>query len=324
MIEEIAPSLYRVQVPLPNNPLKSVNSYFIKTSDRNLIIDTGLKAPECKETLTSAVAKLKIDLERTDFYITHFHVDHLELVSFLASETAKIYMNSKEAALLSRPLGWEVFHSFYLEYGFPEDEMQKMERNAMTQGYQSGEFRLNFVALKEDNILRIGDYSFRCIETPGHSPGHMCLYEPDKKILVAGDHILFDITPNVTGWPAMRNALNEYLKSLDKIYTLDVDLVLPGHRNIENNHRRRIRELKEHHQARADEILTALGQEQKTAYQIVPKINWDVSYTSWNQFPTPQKFFATGEVIAHLEYLNGEGILRSELNNNQRVFFNPS
>lgn len=321
MIEEIAASLYRVEVSLPSNPLKSINSYFIKARNRNLIIDTGMNLPECKEALLSAVAKLDIDLKQTDFYITHYHVDHLELVPYLATKTSKIYLNEKEATILSHPADWEVPHSFYLGHGFPEDELQRMEHNHMIQFYTSGEYRFDFVGLNENDILQIGDYFFRCVDTPGHSPGHTCLYEPDKKILVSGDHILFDITPNVISWPTMENALDEYLINLDKIYSLDVTLVLPGHRNIGNNHRKRILELKEHHQARADKILIALGQEGKTAYQVAPLVKWDVSYSSWEQFPTPQKFFAVGEVIAHLKYLEREGAIGSRVKNGQIVFF---
>lgn len=321
MIEQIAKSLYRVEVPLPHNPLKSINSYFIKAPDRNLIIDTGMNLPECKEALISAATKLEIDLTQTDFYITHLHGDHLELASYLATKTSKIYLNQTEATFLSHPLGWEIYRSFCLNCGFPENELHKMEQDPMTQGFKSGEFRLDFVGLNENDILTNGEYSFSCVATPGHSPGHMCLYEPDKKILISGDHILFDVTPNITSWPFMENALSEYLKNLDKVYPLDVTLVLPGHRSIQNNHQKRILELKEHHRARASEILTALGEEVKTAWQIAPTVTWDVSYKSWEQFPTPQKFFAMGEVMAHLRYLEGEGTIHSGLKHGQIVFY---
>jgi glyoxylase-like metal-dependent hydrolase (beta-lactamase superfamily II) len=79
MIEEIAKSLYKIEVPLPNNPLKSINSYIIKDQSRNLIIDTGLNLPECKDVLLSAIERLHLDLNKTDFFITHLHADHLEL-----------------------------------------------------------------------------------------------------------------------------------------------------------------------------------------------------------------------------------------------------
>ena len=58
MIEEFQPGLFRVQVPLPNSPLKFLNSYVIRSSDRNLIIDTGLNRKECLEVMQSGLQQL--------------------------------------------------------------------------------------------------------------------------------------------------------------------------------------------------------------------------------------------------------------------------
>jgi glyoxylase-like metal-dependent hydrolase (beta-lactamase superfamily II) len=311
MIEEVAQSLYRVELPLPHNPLQSINSYFLKSPERNLIIDSGMNVPECRETLLQSIRKIDLDLNKTDFFITHFHVDHLELSTFIAPETSTLYLNPVESILINNPNGWQVFHGFYLSYGFPENELRKMEDNHLTKGYQSGQYRTNFTQITEATVLKYGNYTFQCINTPGHSPGHVCLYEPAQKILVSGDHILFDITPNITGWPHTENVLQEYLANLDKVYPLDVKLVLPGHRNIMNNHRNRISVLQKHHRERANEILDTLDSQSRNAYEIAPLVSWDVTYKSWEQFPVPQKFFAVGEVIAHLKYLEGEGTIKS-------------
>jgi len=179
---------------------------------------------------------------------------------------------------------------------------------------------LDFYILKEGDKIEIGDYCFRCVETHGHSPGHMSLYEANKKVLVAGDHILFDITPNITVWHIMKNSLKQYLASLDKVYDLDVSIVLPGHRSIMSNHRKRIEELKEHHRSRANEALAALEGGGKTAFQIAPYMTWDTEYKSWESFPIQQKWFAFGETLAHLIYLEQEGILRKEKKEDKILF----
>ena len=67
--------------------------------------------------------------------------------------------------------------------------------------------KIDFTIVKDGDMIDIGDFHFRCVATPGHSPGHTSLYEANKKILVAGDHILFDITPNITYWVEMEDAL---------------------------------------------------------------------------------------------------------------------
>jgi glyoxylase-like metal-dependent hydrolase (beta-lactamase superfamily II) len=322
MIEEVAKSIYRIEIPLPNNPLKSINSYIIKNKSRNLIVDSGMNLRECREAFSQALTKLGIDLEKSDFFITHFHVDHLELATFLATGNTNLYLNQIESNILNSPVKWEAYLTFYIKHGLPEGELQQMEGSNLTHGYLSGRFARDYKPVNNNDVLQIGEYAFQCIITPGHTPGHTCLYEAEKKILLSGDHILFDITPNITSWLFMENPLKEYLAYLDKIYPLEVKLVLPGHRNIDNNHRKRIIELKEHHKIRANEIRIALGSQWKSAYEIAPKVTWDVSFSAWDQFPASQKFFAMGEVVAHLRYLEEEGLIISKTVNGRFLFSN--
>jgi glyoxylase-like metal-dependent hydrolase (beta-lactamase superfamily II) len=320
MIEEVAPSIYKVEVPIPDNPLQSINSYFIKSHDRNLIIDTGMNLAESKLALSAAISTLQIDLNRTDFFVTHLHADHLALALHLASRNSRLYLNRTEFNLISSPNGWEMYHAFYLKYGFPDDSLQQSEQHHPAKNIKP-ELMQHFTPVDGDEIMPIGNYAFRCISTPGHSPGHICLYEPSEKILVSGDHILFDITPNINSWPIMENALKEYLINLDKVFPLDVALVLPGHRSIQTNHRKRIQELKDHHRARANEVLAILSDGEKSAYQVAPLMSWDVSYESWERFPIMQKWFAVGEALAHLKFLEGEGAILSREENGTILFY---
>jgi len=324
MAEEILPDLYRIEVPLPHSPLKSVNSYLIKAQGRFLLIDTGMNREECMREMLSSLEEMDVDLRRTDFFITHVHADHLGLVARLATGSSKVYFNQKEASLVNaagseRKNRWQKIYAVYLANGLPEDIIKKSAERHPGHRY-SLKSNLSFCTLREGDTIQIGDYSFRCIETPGHSVGHMCLYEANRKILVSGDHILFDITPHLEFWPEMDNPLKEYLASLDKVYALDVNLVLPGHRSIWNDHRKRSRELKEHHQARADEVLSALVEGQKTAFQIAPYVTWDIDCASWELFPPLQKWFAVGETIVHLRYLEAEGRIRREIKENRILF----
>ena len=67
--------------------------------------------------------------------------------------------------------------------------------------------------------------------TPGHIQGHICLYDEAKRILISGDHILYDIAPHIESWSYLVNSLEDYLASLEKVYDLPVEVVLPGHRS---------------------------------------------------------------------------------------------
>ena len=308
MCEEILPNLFRLKIPLPDSPLKYLNSYVIKGPDRNLIIDTGLNRRECLEAMQAGLSTLGIDLKASDIFITHLHADHFGLVAKLATDTSHVYFSRPEKELIE---SWEGFGPMIVyagQNGFPEDELQ-----AALDKHPGAKFGSEWIPemklLEDGDEIRIGDYKFRCVVTPGHTLGHICLYEPDKKILVAGDHILIDITPNIQCWSDTQNPLKHYLASLEKVYSLKVDLTLPGHRRLIENHQTRIEELKRHHADRLTEVLSILMAGAMNAFQVASQMTWDIDSESWDQFPVAQKWFATGEAISHLRYLEEEGQL---------------
>jgi glyoxylase-like metal-dependent hydrolase (beta-lactamase superfamily II) len=313
VIEQILPNLYKIEVPLPESPLKATNAYLIKGPDRDLIVDTGMNREKCAAPFLSALGELRVDLDRTDFFITHLHADHLGLVARLPREKSKVFFGEVESAIVTSiarqgPVRVNALRRFYLANGFPEEELRRAEQRHP--GFRYGPGRnIDFSPMKEGDILQVGDYSLRGVSTPGHSPGHMCLYDAEKKILFAGDHLLCDITPNITRWPELENSLGAYLESLQKTYLLDVELVLPGHRSLFTDHRGRIKRLQEHHQGRLAESLSALEDRPGTAWDVAPHITWDIRFKSWKLFPPVQKWFAVGEVIAHLNYLEAQGTL---------------
>jgi len=94
MIEELLPDLFRIEIPLPNSPLKHLNSYVIRASERNLVIDTGLNRKECLDAMETGLREIKVDLGKTDFFITHLHADHFGLVGKLVTDTSKDFQSS--------------------------------------------------------------------------------------------------------------------------------------------------------------------------------------------------------------------------------------
>jgi glyoxylase-like metal-dependent hydrolase (beta-lactamase superfamily II) len=319
MIEEILPNLYRIEIPLPRNPLRALNSYAIKSPERSLIIDTGWNEEACMNAMQAGLKKLAIDIEKSDFFITHLHADHMGLLSRLTTERSTIYFNQPDADRFNSGPIWDEFLDYARLNGFPEDELQAVFRSHPGFKFKS-EGKLPFSILKEDDTVAVGEYRFRCIATPGHTRGHMCLYEPEKKVLVSGDHILRDITPTIQLWSDEWNSLEEYLASLGKVYKYDVELVLPGHRSIFRNCWERIEELKNHHQERLREIISILESGPQNAFQVASQMSWDITYDSWDLFPVSQKWFAIGEAISHLRYLEAKGTVERRSEAGKRVF----
>jgi glyoxylase-like metal-dependent hydrolase (beta-lactamase superfamily II) len=308
MVEEVLPGIFRVKVPLPNNPLKYTNSYFLLSGGKCLVVDTGFNVDESYDSLATAMQKLKgLGVSEFEFFSTHLHADHMGLIGRFSSS---IWMSSVEAewikAMSREPRSyWVKVVEFYVKNGLPMEVARLMLKLHPGVRYVY-RWDLDFRKLDDGDTITVGGFSLQCILTPGHTPGHMCLYDADKKVLFSGDHVLFDITPNISWMPGFKDPLNEYVKSLEKLLSLDVELVMPGHRGLGNDLRKRVRELKDHHERRLQEALTALDRP-KTAWEVAPSISWDIEVKDLNKLPVTQKWFIIGETIAHLEHLLNKG-----------------
>lgn len=319
MCKEILPNLFRIKIPLPESPLKYLNSYVIRDSDKSLIIDTGLNRKECLEAMMTGLRKIGVDLEKSDIFITHLHADHFGLVTKLATDTSNIYFSRPEKELMESWEGFEAMIRYAGNNGFPENELRSALDKHPGAKYGS-DWIPEMKVLDDGDEIHTGDYRFTCVATPGHTMGHICLYEPSKKILVSGDHILIDITPNIQCWSDTQNPLKHYLASLDKVTHLQVDLTLPGHRRLIENHNIRIAELKQHHSRRLNEVLTILAGVPMNAFQVASRMTWDIKAESWDQFPVAQRWFATGEAISHLRYLEQDGKLARHQSNEIQLY----
>jgi glyoxylase-like metal-dependent hydrolase (beta-lactamase superfamily II) len=322
MIEEIMNNFYRIEIPLPLPELQSVNCYIIKGPERNLMIDTGMDDHVCKQAMVTALKELEVDLKQTDFFITHCHIDHFGLVASLIRNGSTVYINRLEADIVHKVRSGAIVSDWtmFLETsGFPENKIENIFSPEGAKPYRT-ENPLPFLYLEDEDSLSFGDYHFACVETPGHTNGHMCLYEPQSKVFVAGDHLLNDITPGIHGF-TNENPLKSYLSSLDKIAALDICLVLPGHRGLFKNCTDRIEELKAHHKERAREVVSILRESPKDAFNVASQMTWDVDCDSWQVFPVQQKFFATGEAFAHLRFLEEEGTITREIIDNRIIYF---
>jgi len=322
LIEQIVPGIFRLEVPIPNSPLKATNAYFIR-GDRNLIVDVGINTEKSLAFLRAALDELAVDLSKTDFFITHLHIDHWGLIPELKTDTSVLYATLPDAVsvngFLTADDPFEKMYNAACHNGFSHEEAVMAIGRHPAKSAKSKE-PLDFTIIAEGAILTVGNYHFTCIETPGHTKGHVCLYEPNKKILLSGDHILGDISPNITYWRE-GNPLDDFLVSLKKIAVLPVDIVLPGHRRVFKDCEGRICELLEHHRQRADEAFAILGDGPKNGYQVAARMSWDMVYKSWADVAASQKFFATGEALSHLRYLECKGLIHSATKDDNIIYW---
>ena len=312
MAQQMAEGLWRLEVPLVGNPLKTLNSYLF-TGERNLLVDTGFRQQPCREALERQLAELQVDLGRTDLFLTHLHSDHTGLAPELVRPGCRVYIGSVDGRRLvdsSRGTSWQSMYREYVKNGFSREDMETL--------WDSNPAKVSaplpwdgYTFVEDGAVLHYGDYSLSCLLTPGHTPGHMCLYDPDRRIFLSGDHVLFHITPNICRWSGVADSLGDYLQSLDRVRDLPVELLLPAHRQETGALRGRVEELRAHHVRRLEEALRVVRQMPGlTAWQIAGHMAWSIRCRSWEDFPLTQKFFAVGEALAHLDYLEVRGQIR--------------
>jgi len=285
------------------------------SDDRNLIIDTGFNMPECLDAMRSGINELGLDMAKTDIISTHLHHDHNGSVPQIISETSKVYMGRIDREIFIELMTdadthWSNAEAKYEREGYPTAELARTRLENPARKYKPSRL-FDIVPLNDGDTISCGDLHWEVIITPGHTPGHMCLYEQNHKILIAGDHVLFDITPNITCWEELDDSLGSYFESLKKISALDVDIALTGHRSNDGLFKERIQELLEHHAKRLEDIIAIVQKNPNiSGYDIAAKMIWSIRATSWEDFPPGQRWFAVGEAIAHIEHLVLLGKLR--------------
>lgn len=321
-MKEIYKNIYTFPTVLPKSPLKAINIYIIKGKDRALMLDTGFNMPETKAELLAGLDELGLKVEDVDLFVTHLHSDHSGLASMFAEAGSIVYASELDGKLINEMANgkyWSRMMDWLEKYGISSDEVGLTDNPGYLHRLDE---EIDFKFLKAGDRLRIDDFDFEVLDLEGHTPGHIGLYERDKKILFCADTILDIITPNITFWGLeYGDMLGKYMNTIKKLKDLDVDHCLSTHRKIVDDHRKRIDEIIEHHFERLEEIMNSMEDGKKyTIREIASNISWRIKADSWDDFPAAQKYFASGETMAHVYYLAMADKLQMEDTNNTLYF----
>jgi glyoxylase-like metal-dependent hydrolase (beta-lactamase superfamily II) len=271
------------------------------------------------EAILQGFRETKTHLESTDIFVTHMHSDHSGLVPRLSQCCGQVFASQDTAKYINTPLDWTALFSYAELCGLPQKDLFEARNNHPGYKYRP-QGHVPFTPVEENETLDYQDFSFQCLHTPGHTKGHMCLYEPVHEILFAGDHLLEEITPNISQWTESDTPLLDYLKSLNKIAHLKVKYVFPGHRRVFRHFQARLKELFNHHLTRCHEILQILNKHPLTPFHIASLMHWDLHIATWEDFPFAQKWFATGEALSHLTFLEYFGLIQKTFDGSHYLY----
>lgn len=313
-MKEILPGLYQITLTLAGFSPDSINVYLVRSQDGYMLVDTGWDTPEAVKSMDGQLAEAGIDFKQIKrVFITHGHVDHLGMAwRFKTSHNAEIYLHQNEIELIKirfkdRDNFIPMTDAFLLTHGVPDSELvpPDFQIPAVPKLIEPD------VLLKGGEVIPCGQYSFRVINTPGHTPGHISFYEPQSKFLISGDVLLPTIATNAAFHVQhVANPLKQYLNTLTTLRQLEIDLVLPAHQYVYSNPKPRIDELIEKQRRRREDVLKIFQDGQThTAYDISRILSWSPKTltTRWPNLSSWDKRFAVLLTIAHLEELSGEG-----------------
>ncbi|RAM37382.1 hydroxyacylglutathione hydrolase [Arthrobacter globiformis] len=310
-VECVAEGLWSVPVVFPRNPMRYTLSYIILDGDDCLVVDPGFDSPQGRLDLQAGLRTAGVGFRNvTGILATHFHTDHLGMAGWLRDESGawvalgraeKRYISAFEdpgdesAADRARMRTW----------GVPEDRIREA---AMSVG---GLMHLKHLA---DADLRVGDGDtvpvagrrLTVVETPGHTPGHICLRDDSREVFISGDHVLPRISPNVSlEIRGDADPLRSCLESLDRLEADTHFEVLPAHEYRFRGLPDRVRHLKSLALERSEEVVQELNaQVDPTVWTIAAKLSWSRGFESLGNL---QLRLALSETAAHLQYLRTSG-----------------
>lgn len=317
-MDRLPDGVERVKAWLPIPSLRFVNVYPHPRGDGGFdLVDAGMYSARSVHDVLRGARSLGLNPCRLERVIaTHFHVDHLTGAAILAEISgAEILLGRGEIEFVlsgGDPAPFiEAALKLFAENGMPQSEIDAIRRShpalRAVEAYRSLS-NLEVKPLEPGGTIRVGERRYKVVAAPGHTPGHVLLVEEAEGYALVGDVILQDITPHVTLHDPDTDPLGDYMNTLRTLAGLGLKLALPGHREPIEDPAGRAREILEHHRARLDEVHSILERHgEATGYQVAREVRWRVRYSSWEEYPPAERFFAMGEALAHLRRLEVEG-----------------
>jgi glyoxylase-like metal-dependent hydrolase (beta-lactamase superfamily II) len=290
-----------------------VNTYLIEDEPLTLI-DTGPNSGKALDDLQHQLAERGRSIEDLELVIlTHQHIDHIGLAEIIASRSGADVAAIDVAVSFLENFGEDAERDdqfaveLMLSHGISEDvvtALQSVSRSFRAWGSRPKVTR----PLHDGEILSLRDRKLELQHRPGHSPSDTLLWEADRQILFAADHLLAHISSNalitrpLDGSRERTQALVTYLESLRKTRELPAEIVLPGHGEPITDHVALIDERIAHSRLRAETIYELIVERPRTGHELAQELWGDVAVT--------QAFLTLSEVIGHVDLLINEGRAR--------------
>jgi glyoxylase-like metal-dependent hydrolase (beta-lactamase superfamily II) len=276
--ERAVPGVWRLRLPLPWPGVPHGNAWALAHGDGIVLVDTGIHEPGSFTELERALSMVGLSVELIRLVVcTHAHSDHYGQAGPIVEQSGcELWMHPNHGHMTraaSDPDAWlEARLEVARQSGVPEDALAAYRESRRGQGFGVADLiephrdLINGVEIETD----LG--AWHVTETPGHAPSHVCLFQPDRRLLISGDHLLgrvslyydYGYTPDPAG---------EFLTSLDAIHELDARLCLPGHGRTFTDVRAHIDANRSLVRERIASAERAIGDGPLTAIEVQPQVH---------------------------------------------------
>jgi len=309
-VTEVAPGVHRLALPLGIHGVPTVSAYLLRDDDGDVLIDCGVATDAGTNTdsgdgtgaLSAALGACGSSLEQLAvLVVTHAHIDHFGLAGEVVRRSGgELWMHEATKLDLAK-------------YADPEEAVDRRTLMLADHGLYGPELTETSEGLRDwlpvmpsigapsrhvagGETFSVGGRTWEVVHTPGHSPGHVCVWSPQDRLLCSGDHLLQVVSPPVTFERGFeRDPMGSYLDSLDRVAALQPDLVLPGHGTPFRDGARRARALAEGKRRRLDQVRGLVADRPRTVSELTDEIFRGIRTGA-------QRHFAMAEILAYLAY----------------------
>ncbi|HEY3263228.1 MAG TPA: MBL fold metallo-hydrolase [Pseudonocardiaceae bacterium] len=322
-VAEVVPGVYRLVLPLGIHDIPSMSAYLLADDDGDTLVDCGiaicapaangtaLTSQDGTEPLAAALAACGSGFDRlARLVITHAHIDHFGLAGEVVRHAgAELWMHAETDRDLAK-------------YAEPDESVDRRALMLADHGLYGGQLTEASEVLLEwmpvmpsigrpttrlhgGESFRAGDRTWSVLHTPGHSPGHICLWAAQDRLLCSGDHLLEGVSPPVTFERGFEHdPMGSYLRSLQTVRALEPDLVLPGHGEPFHNGARRAEAIDRGKRRRLAQVLALISADKNGAGdsargRTVTELTAEMFR---GELTGSQRHFAMAEILAYLAY----------------------
>ncbi len=303
--EKVLPGVFRLRLPLPWPGVPHCNAWAVADGDGFVLFDTGMHQPDSLANLERALAMCNLRLEDARLIVcTHAHSDHCGQAPTIAERAGcEVWMHPNHEHLTRMVEDPDAVFDrrveIALQSGVPEEPLRRYASERSSRGtgiagpIEPDRDLLAGVAVGTD----LGEWVV--YETPGHAPSHVCLFQPERRLLISGDHLLGRISLYFD-YGYSPDPVGEFMGSLGVVEKLGARLCLAGHGRTFTDVHAHIQGNRKLVEERLESVLAAVRDERRSAFEVVPHVYGTA-------LSTDNAHWLLSKTLAYLTHLEARG-----------------